>query len=254
MTRWSEFIANTSLSKTRDLIRVDLRGHGESMTRRKFSLEDWSQDLAEILKQKSAPKAIFVGHSLGAQAALHFGTRHPEKLAGLVLIDPIFREAVLPAKRSLVRNGPLYAAAASVIRALNAIGIHRGALPPLDLHALDLKAREALATNDPVALEKFVSQYSSARADLKHIPHANYLQDGVEMFRPLPSLSLIACPVLAIRSSAAEHQDDAAAEARLRQMPRVEIQPIDCHHWPLTERPTEVRETIENWIEKKIRE
>ncbi|MGL4233650.1 MAG: alpha/beta fold hydrolase [Casimicrobium sp.] len=254
LTRWSEFIANTSLSRSRTLIRVDLRGHGESMTRRKFSLDDWSRDLLAILQQENATKTVVVGHSLGAQAALHFGTTHPEKLAGLVLIDPIFRDALLPAKRSFVRNAPLYALAASTIRALNAIGIHRGVLPPLDLHALDLKAREALATNDPVALEKFVTQYSSAKADLKHIPHANYLQDAVEMFRALPSLSAILCPVLALRSAVAGYQDDALVEARLREMPNVEIQPVNCHHWPLTERPTEVRETIETWIEKNIRE
>jgi pimeloyl-ACP methyl ester carboxylesterase len=254
MSRWSEFVANTSLSESRDLIRVDLRGHGESMTRRAFSLETWTSDLVAILAQEKASRAIVVGHSLGAQAALHFGVSHPEKLAGLVLIDPIFREAVLPAKRSVVRNAPLYSAAASVIRFFNRIGIHRGALPPLDLHALDLKAREALATDDPVALEKFVAQYSSTRADLKHIPHANYLQDMVEMFRALPPLSPIACPVLALRSAVAGYQDDAIVEARLREMQRVEIQAIDCHHWPLTERPVEVRTAIEQWIAENIHE
>jgi esterase len=254
MSRWSEFVTTTSLSQSRDLIRVDLRGHGESMTRRKFSLEHWTDDLVAILQQERVPKAMVIGHSLGAQAALHFGTIYPEKLAGLVLIDPIFREAVVPAKRSFVRNGPLYAFAASAIRALNAIGVHRGDLPPLDLHALDLKAREALASPDPQAVEKFVAQYSSTRADLKHIPHANYLQDMVEMFRALPSLSAIACPVLALRSTVAGYQDDAIVEARLREMSRVAIQAVDCHHWPLTERPVEVRTAIEQWITENIRE
>lgn len=254
MSRWAEFVRETTLAQTRDLIRVDLRGHGESMTRRRFSLEHWSADLAAILATENAEKAIVVGHSLGAQAALHFGLTHPEKLAGLVLIDPIFREAVLPAKRSFVRHAPLYAVAATAIRALNAIGIHRGALPPLDLHALDLKAREALASPNPQAVEKFVAQYSSTRADLKHIAHANYLQDMVEMFRALPSLSVIACPVLAMRSTVAGYQDDAVVLWRLREMPRVEVQAIDCHHWPLTERPVDVRTAIERWIDAKVLE
>ncbi len=251
MTRWSEFVRDTSLSQARDVIRVDLRGHGASMTRRQFSLQHWTDDLAAVLKQEKTQRAIVIGHSLGAQVALQFGVCHPEKVAGLVLIDPIFREAVLPAKRSFVRNGPLYAFAASAIRALNRIGIHRGALPPLDLYALDLKAREALASSDPKDVERFVKQYSSAKADLKHIPHANYLQDMVEMFRALPSLSAIACPVLALRSTVAGYQDDAAVEARLREMPHVEIQSINCHHWPLTERPVEVRVAVERWIDAK---
>ncbi len=251
-TRWTEFIRETSLKARHDLITVDLRGHGESITRRRFSLEDWSADIAAILDQEKASQAIVVGHSMGAQAALYFGAARPDNLAGLVLIDPVFREAILPAKRSFVRNGPLYSWAASAIRALNAVGIHRGALPPLDLHALDLKAREALASPEPDAVEKFVAQYSSAKADLKHIPHANYLQDMVEMFRALPPLDVISCPVLALRSTVAGNQDDAIVAARLREMPRVTIQPIDCHHWPLTEQPVEVRTAIERWIETEI--
>ncbi len=251
-TRWTEFIRETSLKAQHDLIAVDLRGHGESITRRKFSLEDWSADIAAILNQEKASQAIVVGHSMGAQAALYFGAAHPDKLAGLVLIDPVFREAILPAKRSFVRNGPLYSWAASAIRALNAVGIHRGALPPLDLHALDLKAREALASPEPDAVEKFVAQYSSAKADLKHIPHANYLQDMVEMFRALPTLAAINCPALALRSNVAGYQDDAMVERRLREMPRVAIEAINCHHWPLTERPVEVRTMIERWIDRQI--
>lgn len=251
-TRWTEFVRETSLRAHHDLITVDLRGHGESITRRKFSLEDWTADLCAILDQEAAARAIIVGHSMGAQAALHFGATHPAKLAGLVLIDPVFREAVLPAKRSFVRNGPLYAMAASAIRTFNAVGIHRGALPPLDLHALDLKAREALASPEPDAVEKFVAQYSSARADLKHIPHANYLQDMVEMFRALPPLAVISCRVLALRSTVAGYQDDAVVTARLREMPHAAIEPINCHHWPLTERPVEVRTAIERWIKTEI--
>jgi hypothetical protein len=30
-------------------------------------------------------------------------------------------------------------------------------------------------------------------------------------------------------------------------MPRATVRQIDCHHWPLTERPIEVRQAIETW-------
>jgi hypothetical protein len=29
----------------------------------------------------------------------------------------------------------------------------------------------------------------------------------------------------------------------------VAVQTIECQHWPLTERPTEVREAIERWCD-----
>ncbi len=254
-TRWNEFMRETSLVEHRDLIAVDLRGHGESMTRRAYTLETWSADLAAILDRESAsspvpraesPRALLIGHSLGAQAALHFSLLHPSRVTAIVLIDPIFREAVAPSKRNYVRFGPLFQFAASVIRALNGLGLHRGKLPPLNLEALDREARIAL--RDPEKLEAFVAQYSSARADLNHIPHANYLQDMVEMFRPLPSFRSIACPVLVMRSTVAGYQDEALVAARIAQFANATVEEIDCHHWPLTEKPVEVRQAIERWI------
>jgi esterase len=251
-SRWNEFIANTSLNLSHDLISLDLRGHGESMTRQAFSLEIWAQDIRALLLEHNAHKAILVGHSLGAQTALFFGTQCPQMLAGLILIDPVFREAVVPAKRSYSRNAPFYQTAANCIRLLNRIGIHRSHLPHLDLQAMDLKAREALASNNPQALKAFVKEYSSTRIDLKHIPHANYLQDLVEMFRLLPDLSVIQCPVLALRSTVAGYQDDLMVKQRLNQMSNLEVQAIACHHWPITERPLEVRQAIEAWVAHSI--
>jgi esterase len=253
-SRWNEFVSNTLLSQSHDLITLDLRGHGQSMTRRAFSLEIWAQDIQTILSAQQAQQAILVGHSLGAQTALFFATLFPKILAGLVLIDPVFCEAVVPGKRSFIRNAPLYKTAATLIRLFNRIGIHRGSLPPLDLQAMDIKAREALAANNPAALEAFVKQYSSTKVDLKHIPHANYLQDMVEMFRPLPNLSEINCPVLALRSTVAGYQNDLIVTQRLNQMPNLKIQAIECHHWPITERPLEVRQAIETWVAHSILE
>ncbi len=249
-SRWREFMAHTTLKDERAVISLDLRGHGESMTRVRSALEDWSNDLAALLTEHKAEKAIVIGHSMGAQTALFFGTQFASKLAGLVLIDPVFEHAVLPAKRGFIRNAPLYRLAAAALRGINRIGIYRRHLPPLDLEAMDIKAREALAKNDPIELAKFVALYSSTRADLKHIPHANYLQDLVEMFRPLPSLAVITCPVLALRSTVAGYQDDLLVLEKLREMATVQIESVDCHHWPITERPLEVRQMIENWVRR----
>jgi pimeloyl-ACP methyl ester carboxylesterase len=38
MSRWSEFVEHTSLKQTWDLLRPDLRGHGESFPRGRLSL------------------------------------------------------------------------------------------------------------------------------------------------------------------------------------------------------------------------
>lgn len=249
MTRWTELVRETRLGTRHDLIRVDLRGHGESMTRSRYDLAIWIDDLAHLLDEECARGACLVGHSLGATLALGFALRRPDRVAALVLIDPVFRDAVAPDKARWVRNAALFGWGAGVIRALNRIGLHRRTLVPLDLEQLDRQARIALA--DPGQLEAFVRRYSSAREDLRHIPLANYLQDLVELLRPLPPLHPVRAPVLALRSTIAGFQDEAGVRRRLEEMDDCHVAPIHCHHWPVTERPLEVRRLIEDWIDQR---
>jgi len=131
------------------------------------------------------------------------------------------------------------------VRGLNALGLHRRHLQPLDLRELDRLARAALRSREDE--EAFVHQYSSARADLRHVPLAVYLQDLAEMFRSAPLPQTLGVPVLVLLSAAGTFADPERTAALLPASSNVEIHRIDCHHWPLTERPEEVRTSIEAW-------
>lgn len=242
-TRWREFMCASALAQTHDLIAVDLRGHGEALTRSAIDTERWCADLSALLAHLGHRRAIVLGHSMGAQVALRFAARHTAMCAALVLIDPVFRAALRGRWRLLAGTAPLIGVAARVVRGLNAMGVHRGALPPLDLHALDEMARHALLSQQDTAA--FIRRYSSARADLRHVPLAVYLQDLVEMFRspPLPT----GIPMLALLSRAATFADGARMAAALRSA-GAQVRDIDCQHWPLTERPDEVRQLVDDWV------
>jgi pimeloyl-ACP methyl ester carboxylesterase len=79
-----------ALGADREVIIWDIRGHGHSA-----SPDDpacYSQDLAlgdmaAILDACDAPRATLGGHSLGGYLSLAFRLAHPERVAGLVLID-----------------------------------------------------------------------------------------------------------------------------------------------------------------------
>jgi pimeloyl-ACP methyl ester carboxylesterase len=245
MTRWSEFVERTRLAEERDVIRVDLRGHGDSPTRGRISLELWCDDLLALLDAEGASHAVLIGHSLGAQVALACAARAAGRVAALVLIDPVFRPALRGRWKWIARAAPLFVAAAAIVRTLNALGLRRRSIPPLDLRALDELARQSLGSPDAEA--EFIRRYSSTRADLRTFRTAHYLQELVEMFRAVAGPESIALPTLVLLSTGATFAALASMQEIAARFRRGEVKTIDCHHWPLTERPDEVRGVIEQW-------
>lgn len=245
LTRWSEFVQHTTLAQSWDLLRVDLRGHAGSLTRTPIGMARWSDDLAAILDAEGYRRAVLVGHSLGANLAVHFAHRHRPRAAGLVLIDPVASDALHGRARWIGRIAPLARPLVAAVLRLNRLGVQRRRLPPLDLRALDAATRrELLAAGRADAL---LRRYGSPFADLRFVPTATYLQDVVELVRPLPPLAAIEAPVLALLSRGVTFTDLDETTRLLGALPRVEIERLDAYHWPLTEKPEAVREAIEGW-------
>jgi esterase len=247
-SRFEELVETTRLCDHHCLIRVDLRGHGRALTRGPVGLRAWCDDIVAVLEAEGGQPAVLVGHSLGAQVALQMAQRHPRWVTGLVLIDPVFRRALRGRWRRIAMAAPLWRAMAATVRALNTLGLHRGPLPALDLRALDREARIALAS--PEAVAAFIEQYSSTRADLRHVPTSVYLEDMVSMCEEAPLPRDLPVPVLAVLSTGATFADAEHMRQSLAGE-RVTLTSIDCHHWPLTERPVEVSTAIEQWCEKQ---
>ena len=70
------------------VITWDQRGHGRTVsTSEPFSYWDSAEDLAALLDQIGVDRAVVGGMSQGGFIALRFALRHPDRTAGLVLID-----------------------------------------------------------------------------------------------------------------------------------------------------------------------
>jgi pimeloyl-ACP methyl ester carboxylesterase len=250
MTRWSEFLENTTLKDRWDILRVDLRGHGRSMARCRLGMEIWCQDLLRVLDAERCSEAVLVGHSLGAQLAIHFAHRFPTRVRGLVLVDPILGK---PSTRVVFlwrTLGPILRPVTSCIRLLNRLGLRRRHIPELDLRELDEKTRDTLLAAGKI--EEMVNQYKSPWADLKHLPTANFLEATIEMVRPLPPVSDIEAPVLVVVSKSATYADPAVTRQAIDEFSRATTVTVDAYHWPLTEKPTETREAIEQWCRRLV--
>ena len=247
-TRWYEYLRNSELQEHSHLMAMDLRGHGRSLTYKRYTRADWCTDLGHVLHQYDLP-GFLIGHSMGAQIALDYASREPEQLAGLILIDPVFPQALTGMLRKVARFRILIRAGAALLRLLSKLGFHKRDYPYRDLHQLDLDTRAFLAANPHKDIAEL---YMDPFADLKYIPLVNYLQDLYEVTRPLPAISGIHTPVLVLLSAGASTSQVETNREILNTLPNCEISSIDADHWLLTERPDQAREVIDGWIKSKL--
>jgi pimeloyl-ACP methyl ester carboxylesterase len=76
------------------VIAYDARGHGESdpaPVGGGYGYPELVEDLETVIEsQVGGGRFLLAGHSMGAHAAVTFALRHPQRLAGLVLIGPAY--------------------------------------------------------------------------------------------------------------------------------------------------------------------
>ena len=245
-TRWSEFVSSTALTSSWNLLRLDLRGHGDSMYHGRINRRRWAADLHAIIEKEALSSVVLLGHSLGAEIALDYAAIHPQQISGLILIDPIFHQNLHGVLGWVRRLQFLLWIPVGFLWLFHALGLRRREYPSRDLNALDEKTRATLSDNPQM---KIADLYMNPVADLSYIPFANYLQDLLAVVQPLPVLEKIKQPVLVLMSGGSSLSDRQRNEKQINRIPDVSIQIVDCDHWPLTEQPEKVRDMIDSWCQ-----
>lgn len=243
-TRFSEFIEYTKLKETWDILRIDLRGHGESMYRGEYSRKTWIDDLNLVLQSEQYQQSVFMGHSLGAQVGITYADMFPERTRGLILIDPVFPDNLHGRLSHAKKYRHVLITLRLLLRTFNKFGLKRWKIPKRDLRALDERTRETLAQFPELTIADL---YTNPFADFKYIPLANYLQDINEVIQPLPELEAIKVPVLVLLSGGASISSFDETKKIIDRFPQAQIEVVEADHWLLTEKPEETRKIIENW-------
>ncbi len=247
LTRWSEFVEESSLRSSRDIVRIDLRGNGRSVFRGPITMETWCDDLVAILAAEGYSRAVLVGHCLGANLALHFAIRHSDRTEGLVLIEPLFPRSFAGALKKIQPYTILLSPIIATLGLLNRVGLYRRRLPHLDLRELDREMRELMRSQGKA--DAITKRYASICHDLKFLPTTAYLQSLRELSRPLPSLLDIRRPMLLMFSTGKVFSDPTIARELCKMLEKCTTVVLDSHHWIPTERPVEMRTIIEGWCE-----
>ncbi len=88
------------LQRKRRAAALDFRGHGESDPAEDgdYSIPGLAGDVAAAADQLGLRRFILAGHSLGAAVAIEYAGRHPERVAGLLLVDPNGDQSRVPSR------------------------------------------------------------------------------------------------------------------------------------------------------------
>ncbi len=84
---WDDFVP--TVAPYYRVVAMDLRGHGDSAwdPEHRYDYDDHARDLEAVIDGLGFERVVLVAHSLGGRASMIYAGRHPEKLAGLVLVD-----------------------------------------------------------------------------------------------------------------------------------------------------------------------
>lgn len=84
---WDDFAP--SVAEAYQVVAIDQRGHGDSDwdPEGRYEYDDLVADLEAVIDRLDFERVVLVGHSLGGRVSMLYAGRHPEKLAGFVIVD-----------------------------------------------------------------------------------------------------------------------------------------------------------------------
>jgi pimeloyl-ACP methyl ester carboxylesterase len=89
-SNWAGWI--DELSKTRQVIAVEMQGHGRTADiPRDLTNANHADDVAALLRHLELPRADLIGYSMGGAVAMQVAVRHPDLVRRVVVISSAFR-------------------------------------------------------------------------------------------------------------------------------------------------------------------
>ena len=233
------------------VIAPDLRGHGcsEWASGSSYSLADHVYDLTCLVKSTGFEKVTIVGHSMGGMVSLTYAGAFPDKVSRLVVLDGVTNypaRKVKPAELRIAdwvsdleklaqRKIHRYASVADGAERMLARNQHLTRAQALHL------ATHGLKQNADGSYSWKFDPYLRARA-----PYRLSLEDHIGLW------SGITCPTLLVSGNESFLPDPATAGV-MQHFANAELVRIEgAGHWLQHDKPAEVLELIERFLEPAI--
>ena len=211
-----------------NILRVDLRNHGQSFHSDQMNYQQMAEDLRDLLHHLSIQNAILIGHSMGGKTAMTLADLAPELVERLVVID------IAPVAYQLNRHDNIFAGLFAV----------KSAKPENRQNAKIEIAKEIkdegvqqfmLKSFDPKSPESFKFNLSGL--------HKNYAN-----LMGWQSVS-VNKPTLFIKGELSDYLQEKDTQTVLSQFPQAKLFIVsNADHWVHAEKPDAVIRAIQKFL------
>lgn len=228
-------------------VALDLRGHGDSDAdpERRYDHESMARDVAAATEALAMDRVVVVGHSMGGRVALRFAGAHPERMAGLVLVDTGPELDARGTTRIRVETGRRELTFGSVAEFEALLGRLYPAASPDTVARL---ARNGLRRRDDGRYERKIDPgLVRAREGVGEEEQRAWSERETKAL--WGALSRLPCPALIVRGAASDVVSDEVTERMVETAPRAErIEVARAGHSVMIDNPAEFRAALTGFV------
>lgn len=215
--QWREQLRH--LRRGRRAVAFDLRGHGDSARSAGggYSLGDFAADLDAVVGELGLERFVLVGHSLGATVAIDYAGRHPDRVAGLLLVDPNGDQTEIPR---------------------NELDAFLEAVDEDPVHEMTWYFRQILVGSEPEVADQVLADLELADPAAFHAS-----LESAFAYSPLPALERYESPRLTVTS---DMNDLPYSLHRLVDLPHKLIPKTS--HWLMMDRPDLFNQAMDDFL------
>ena len=224
---WDEFAP--AVAPYYRTLALDQRGHGDSGwdPEGRYAIDFYVDDVEAVTAELGIERLVLVGHSLGGRVSTVFAGRHPERVAGLVLVDigpELDARGILRISQETESSvSPIFDTAEEYARLLS---LH---YPAATAQAIQRMARHGLRQRDDSRYE--LKQDPALRGAMSSATSETALREERLVEEQWEALRKIQAPPLVVRGAESAVLDPDAARRFSEAMPGGELVTVArCGH------------------------
>lgn len=230
-------------------VALDHRGHGRSgwadpADDEGYAIDTLVDDVEAVTAALGVDRLVLVAHSLGGRVATVFAGRHPERIAGLVLVDigpEVDARGSLRIRQDVEsRVDPVYDSVAAYARDLSL------AYPAAQPEALQRMARHGLRPRDDGRYELVMDPALRQGMGGRDRDEAGELALQKRMWEALAALP---CPALVVRGAASDILSPEIADRMVDEIPKGRLAVVpQAGHSVMTDNPEGFNEAVASFV------